>query len=109
MKQPRSTGLDNISRRLLGDLKRPLTCSPGRTRTSNPSVNSRTLCQLSYRGPPGPRERWRRSRDDSSVLASPHPTRGTKDSRDPPEGDPTYRGSGAHASVRVRQDGTDRT
>src|ERR1700739_2381179 len=25
-------------------------CSPGWTRTSNPSVNSRTLCQLSYRG-----------------------------------------------------------
>jgi hypothetical protein len=67
-----------------------LTCSPGRTRTSNPSVNSRTLCQLSYRGPPGPRERWRRSRDDSSVLASPHPTRGTKDRHDPSEGDPTY-------------------
>jgi hypothetical protein len=26
-------------------------CSPGWTRTSNPSVNSRMLCQLSYRGP----------------------------------------------------------
>ena len=25
-------------------------CSPGRTRTSNHSVNSRALCQLSYRG-----------------------------------------------------------
>ena len=25
-------------------------CSPGWTRTSNPSVNSRMLCQLSYRG-----------------------------------------------------------
>ena len=41
-------------------LQRPLTCvvagqgppggSPGWTRTSNPSVNSRMLCQLSYRG-----------------------------------------------------------
>ena len=33
----------------------PLTCvdacSPGWTRTSNLSVNSRMLCQLSYRGP----------------------------------------------------------
>src|SRR5437016_1251142 len=32
----------------------PLTCwvcSPDWTRTSNPSVNSRMLCQLSYRGP----------------------------------------------------------
>src|SRR5690242_7815743 len=26
-------------------------CSPGWTRTTNPSVNSRMLCQLSYRGP----------------------------------------------------------
>ena len=25
-------------------------CSPGWTRTNNPSVNSRMLCQLSYRG-----------------------------------------------------------
>ncbi len=25
-------------------------CSPGWTRTSNPSVNSRMLCQLSYEG-----------------------------------------------------------
>jgi hypothetical protein len=35
-------------------------CSPGWTRTSNPSVNSRTLCQLSYRGSCA-------TRDDSSV------------------------------------------
>ena len=54
--------------------------SPGRTRTSNPSVNSRTLCQLSYRGLPVPRDLSRRSRDDSSVLVWPHPTRGTKTS-----------------------------
>jgi hypothetical protein len=26
-------------------------CSPGWTRTNNPPVNSRMLCQLSYRGP----------------------------------------------------------
>lgn len=38
---------------------KPNALLPGRTRTSNPSVNSRTLCQLSYRGPPGPCERWR--------------------------------------------------
>ena len=28
----------------------PMAGSPGRTRTSNPPVNSRLLCQLSYRG-----------------------------------------------------------
>ena len=34
------------------DLNCDDTCSPGWTRTSNPSVNSRMLCQLSYRGLP---------------------------------------------------------
>lgn len=29
-------------------------CSPDWTRTSNPPVNSRMLCQLSYRGPSSP-------------------------------------------------------
>jgi hypothetical protein len=45
-------------------------CSPGRTRTSNPSVNSRTLCQLSYRGLTYPHGSRRSSRDDSSVPRS---------------------------------------
>jgi hypothetical protein len=42
-------------------------CSPGWTRTSNPSVNSRMLCQLSYRGLPSRGSLCRGPRDDSSV------------------------------------------
>ena len=34
---------------------RPFPYSPGWTRTNNPPVNSRMLCQLSYRGPPNGR------------------------------------------------------
>src|SRR5919199_1778957 len=34
----------------LGDASAALPSSPGRTRTYNPSVNSRMLCRLSYRG-----------------------------------------------------------
>ncbi len=79
-----------------------LTCSPGRTRTSNPSVNSRTLCQLSYRGPSGPRESWRRSRDDSSVLAS-------APQLEVPAIGAQVGGSSAHAPRHVRQDGAIRT
>ena len=37
---------------------RERTCSPGWTRTINRAINSRKLCQLSYRGPL-PRRRGR--------------------------------------------------
>ena len=43
--------------------------SPGWTRTTNPSVNSRMLCQLSYRGPLSRLYLRRGPRDDSSVRA----------------------------------------
>ena len=45
-------------------------CSPGWTRTSNPSVNSRMLCQLSYRGLLSRDAVCRGPRDDSSARAA---------------------------------------
>jgi hypothetical protein len=42
-------------------------CSPGWTRTTNPSVNSRMLCQLSYRGSLACAGAGHATRDDSSV------------------------------------------
>jgi hypothetical protein len=42
-------------------------CSPGWTRTSNPSVNSRMLCQLSYRGLLPARGHRRDAREDFSA------------------------------------------
>lgn len=80
---------------------------PGRTRTFNPSVNSRMLCQLSYRGPARPRERCRGSRDDSSVLAYPRQLAGSARLPSPVGGHPP-RGIGAPAPGRMRQDGTNR-
>jgi hypothetical protein len=41
--------------------------SPGWTRTSNLSVNSRMLCQLSYRGPMSARGLGRDAREDFSA------------------------------------------
>ena len=41
-------------------VSRPLLSSPGWTRTNNPPVNSRMLCQLSYRGSAG------------TIVAAPH-------------------------------------
>jgi hypothetical protein len=45
-------------------------CSPGWTRTSNPSVNSRMLCQLSYRGLTPASGRGRDAREDFSARAA---------------------------------------
>ncbi len=51
----RPPGREPVCRRHLGRLgaviaKARVQSSPGWTRTNNPSVNSRMLCQLSYRG-----------------------------------------------------------
>lgn len=44
-------------------------CSPAWTRTKNRPINSRKLCQLSYRGLPGSRCLYREPRHDSSLRA----------------------------------------
>ncbi len=44
-------------------------CSPAWTRTRNRPINSRMLCQLSYRGLPGTRWLCREPRHDSSLRA----------------------------------------
>lgn len=49
--------------------KNRLSCSPDWTRTNNRPINSRMLCQLSYRGLPGTRWLCREPRHDSSLRA----------------------------------------
>ena len=68
--------------RLWGRLKLCLICSPGWTRTTNPSVNSRMLCQLSYRGLLG--VRMRAGADRGMTLAYRLPTPNQTDR--PPQG-----------------------
>ena len=47
-------------------------CSPGWTRTTNPSVNSRMLCQLSYRGLLGVRVHAGADRGMTLAYRRPH-------------------------------------
>lgn len=49
------------------DLKYRLTCSPAWTRTKNRPINSRKLCQLSYRGLPDRVSLYREPRHDFSL------------------------------------------
>lgn len=70
-----------------------LTCSPAWTRTRNRPINSRMLCQLSYRGLPGTRWLCREPRHDSSLRA------GVKAK---PDGPPTSDKEGWHCALSLR-------
>src|SRR4051794_34555538 len=76
--------------------------SPGWTRTNNPPVNSRMLCQLSYRGPPN---RLRHGSEGSSGECCPERGGGALGIRRvgdrPHDGDPFGSGGGDVADVRL--------